>query len=68
MKPFIRSVHINELINGYPYPELFALLNGIGYSDYCMIEAQGLKAGDMADTERFIGFYKALWEAWSEPT
>ncbi len=47
---------------------LFGKLNQVGYKDYCMIEAQGLKKGNMADTIRFMAFYKALWEAWSQPS
>lgn len=67
MKPWIRSVHINELINGYPYRELFRLLNQIGYDKYTMIEAQGLKEGNLEDNLRFVRFYRALWDAWSQP-
>ena len=66
MRSKVYSVHINELVNGYPYPELFSLLNKTGYDRYTMIEAQGLKAGNMEDTIRFMKFYKALWEAWSK--
>jgi len=62
MRSKIYSVHINELVNGYPYRELFTLLNEAGYDRYTMIEAQALKSGNLADTVRFMKFYKALWE------
>lgn len=61
----ILGLHINELINGYPYRELFALLNEAGYDRYAMIEAQSLKSEHVEDTVRFMKFYKALWEEWS---
>lgn len=67
MRPRIYSVHINELINGYPYREFFALLNQTGYDRYTMIEARGLKGDDINDTVRFMKFYKALWEELSRP-
>jgi len=68
MRDKIYSVHINELINGYPYRELFTLLNTSGYDRYTLIEAQPLKTGDATDIERFLRYYIALWEAWSQPT
>jgi sugar phosphate isomerase/epimerase len=67
MRPDIYAVHINELINGYPYRDLFRLLNETGYDRYTMIEAQGIKGSDIDGTVRFMKFYKALWEAWSVP-
>ncbi|HSW45926.1 MAG TPA: TIM barrel protein [Phycisphaerae bacterium] len=63
----IRSVHINELINGYPYRELFGLLRGRGYDRYTLMEIQGLAGPDPADTTRFARFYAGLWDALSSP-
>lgn len=62
MKGRIYCVHINELVSGYPYRELFSLLNAAGYDRYVLIEAQALKSGNADDTVRFLRFYKALWE------
>ncbi len=64
MSRWIFGVHINELISGYPYRELFALLKSIGYDRFTMIEIQNLKTAnvDPADAMRFLTFYKALWE------
>ena len=67
MWPKIYSVHINELINGYPYREFFGLLNGHGYDRYTLMEISGLRSGQPDDTVRFMRFYKALWEELSRP-
>lgn len=62
----IRSVHINELINPYPYRELFTLLRSAGYDRYTLMEIQGPSGGDPADSLRFARYYAALWEALSQ--
>ncbi len=56
LKPWIRSVHINELAGAYPYRELFGLLRGAKYDRYTLCEAQESK-----EPERFLRWYKALW-------
>ncbi|NLE61728.1 MAG: sugar phosphate isomerase/epimerase [Planctomycetes bacterium] len=66
MKGKIYWVHINELVGGYPYRELFSLLNASGYDRYTLIEGQALKSGNQDDTVRFLKFYKALWEEWAK--
>jgi len=65
MRPYIRHVHMNELISGYPYERCFALLNQTGYDGFAMIEARPMKEGNLEDNVRFLKYYKALWEAWS---
>jgi sugar phosphate isomerase/epimerase len=67
LRPKIYHVHTNELICGYPYRELFALLNETGYDGYSMIEARPLKEGNLQDNVRFVRYYKMLWEALSQP-
>ncbi len=64
MQPWIRSVHINELTNSYPWRELFMHLRGIGYDRYTMVEIQGLqtKNPNPKDEMRLLGYYRALWE------
>ena len=62
----IRSVHINELVNGYPYRELFTLLRSRGYDRYTLMEIQELSGGNAADALRFARFYAALWDAMSQ--
>ncbi len=56
LKPWIKSVHINELAGPYPYRELFALLRAARYERYTLCEAQESK-----EPERFLRWYKALW-------
>lgn len=66
MRKWIYNVHINELTSGYPYRELFRLLNATGYNRYTMMEIQNLATTDARDVMRFLQYYKALWQAWSE--
>ncbi len=64
LKPWIRSVHINDLTNDaagkYPYRELFKLLRGIGYDRYTMCEVG--KSYDVAEGAEFFKGYKKLWD------
>ena len=59
LRPWIKSVHINELHSGYPYRELFRLLRETGYDRYTLAEIQGMP--DVASGERLMRYYKALW-------
>jgi sugar phosphate isomerase/epimerase len=54
----IRSVHINELTNEYPWREFFTLLKGSGYNRWTLVEVAESK-----EPERFLRYYRALWEA-----
>lgn len=56
LRPWIRNCHINELVSGYPYRELFSLLRKSGYDRYTLCEAQESK-----EPERFLQWYRALW-------
>ena len=57
LRPWIKSVHINELANSlYPWRELFRLLRESGYDRYTLCEAQ-----DCPQKERFLQYYRALW-------
>lgn len=56
LRPWIKSVHINELVSGYPYRELFALLRKARYDRYTLAECPESK-----EPERFLKYYKALW-------
>ena len=64
LKPWIRSCHINDLSRDaagtYPYRELFALLRGIGYDRYTLIEIG--KSYSVAEGTKFLKEYKELWE------
>jgi sugar phosphate isomerase/epimerase len=55
--PYIRSAHINELTNAYPWHELFQLLRASGYKRYTLCEVAESK-----EPQRFLQYYRALWE------
>lgn len=57
LRPWIKSVHINELISGYPYRELFRLLRETKYDRYTLAECPATD-----QPERFLKYYRALWE------
>ncbi len=59
LRPWIKSCHINELHSGYPYRELFRLFRQTGYDRVTLAEIQGMP--NVADGERLMRYYKALW-------
>jgi len=61
LRPFIRSVHINDLESGYPYAELFGLLRSSGYDRFTLCEYG--EAVDAAQGAAFLRRYKERWEA-----
>jgi sugar phosphate isomerase/epimerase len=65
LKPWIKSCHINNLYHDaegkYPYRELFRLLRDAGYDRYTLIEL-GKGMPDVASSEEFLRYYKALWQ------
>jgi sugar phosphate isomerase/epimerase len=52
-----RTCHINELYSGYPYRELFALLQATGFDGYCLAECQVT-----TDPKQVMRYYRALWQ------
>lgn len=56
LKNYIRNCHIVELSNGYPYRELFSLLQQNNYQRYTLCEALESK-----EPERYLQNYRALW-------
>jgi Xylose isomerase-like TIM barrel len=56
LRPWLKSCHITELISGYPYKELFALMKSTGYDRWTLCEAAESK-----EPERFLKYYHALW-------
>jgi len=56
LRPWIKSCHINELVSGYPYRELFELMRRTNYDRWTLCEADGNN-----QPERFLRYYKALW-------
>jgi len=60
LKDKIGLVHITELYKAaYPWRDLFQRLKDIGYDGYTLAEV-----ADSPDPERFMGYYKSLWEAY----
>ena len=67
LKKDIKSCHINELWSGYPWRELFAGLDAIGYDRVTLMEVAGVpeapEAKDSAEAAiRFMRYYRALWQ------
>src|SRR3954468_20197094 len=56
LRPWLKSCHINELVSGYPYRELFTLMKRSGYDRWTLCECAESK-----DPERFLRYYRALW-------
>jgi sugar phosphate isomerase/epimerase len=57
LQPFLRSAHINDLYNEYPWREFFHLLRDSGYQRYTLAEVAESK-----EPQRFLQYYKALWQ------
>ena len=58
LKPWIKSVHINELADDrYPWRELFTLLRQAKFERYTLMECQ-----ESPQPERFLRWYHALWK------
>ncbi|HHW10729.1 MAG TPA: sugar phosphate isomerase/epimerase [Firmicutes bacterium] len=57
LRDYIKSVHINELTNDYPWRELFRLLRESGYDRYTLAEIPG-----SSDPERVMRYYARLWQ------
>lgn len=62
LRPWIKNCHINELVSGYPYRELFALLQKSGYDRYTLAELQ-----ENPQPVRFLSYYRALWTELCRP-
>ena len=56
LRPWLKSCHINELVSGYPYRELFDLMRRTKYDRWTLCEA-----AENPQTERFLRYYRALW-------
>lgn len=62
VRSHIRHVHLHELTDGFPYPELFALLNADGYTGYLSSE---IEASDALSREQYFAGYAHLIRAWA---
>jgi hypothetical protein len=61
LKPFLMTVHINDLGSGYPYRELFTLLRDAKYGRYTLIEV-----ATPVPPESGLAFYTDYRRRWLE--
>ena len=54
----IATVHIHDLISGYPWPELFGLLKGAHFKGWTLLE----EGNRTSDPIRVMKYYRLLWE------
>ncbi len=59
LRPYLKSVHINDLWGSYPYRELFTLLRKAGYDRYTLCEVGTPVRAE--DGLLFFRCYKGLW-------
>jgi sugar phosphate isomerase/epimerase len=59
LQPWIKSCHIHDLYEDYPYRELFRALREINYDRWTLAEMPGMPTP--AAAERFLRYYKAVW-------
>ena len=60
LRKHILCVHINDLWGGYPYRELFSLLNTSGYDRFALCEVGATMQPE--DGVTFLKCYKGLWK------
>ncbi|MBI3974144.1 MAG: sugar phosphate isomerase/epimerase [Chloroflexi bacterium] len=60
VRHLIRHVHMHEFTKGYPYLELFGLLQRDGYEGYCSSEL----GQELPPPEEFLLMYAQLFRAW----
>ncbi len=63
VRSLIRHVHLHDLADGYPYPELFALLKADGYAGYLSSE---IELREAPTREEYLALYTALFRAWAD--
>jgi sugar phosphate isomerase/epimerase len=61
LKPFLKTVHINDLDSGYPYRELFGLLRDAGFRRYTLVEF-----ATPVPPEDGLEFYRNYRRRWRE--
>lgn len=61
VRHFIRHVHMHAFTRGYPYPELFALLQRDGYTGYLSSEIDQ----EIPTAEDYLLMYAHLFRAWN---
>jgi hypothetical protein len=67
LRPFIKNCHINDLLSGYPYRELFTLFRQAGYDRYTEMEFNpSLESRSDRDNLLFLKYYKGMWDELSK--
>jgi sugar phosphate isomerase/epimerase len=61
VRHLIRHVHMHDFTRGFPYPELFGLLQRDGYEGYCSSEL----GTEVPPPEDFLMMYAQLFRAWN---
>jgi sugar phosphate isomerase/epimerase len=61
VRHLIRHVHMHSFTDGYPYPELFALLQRDNYTGYLSTEL----SPEVPSPEEFLLMYAQLFRAWA---
>lgn len=61
VRPWIRHVHLKELGNGFPYQELFALLQADGYAGYFSTELE-----EKDTLAAYLLTFAALFRTWTD--
>ena len=61
VRHLIRHVHMHSFTQGFPYPELFALLQRDNYTGYCSTELDK----ENPSPEEFLLMYAQLFRAWT---
>ncbi len=56
----VRSVHIHDLYEDYPYDELIRLLREAAFDGFCLTEMPA-----SCEPERLMRYYALLWEEWT---
>ena len=62
VRHLIRHVHLHDFTGGFPYPELFELLQTDGYDDYLSSE---IELRGEPTREQYLAMYAALFRAWA---
>ena len=59
LRPWVRSCHINEIYNDYPYSELFTRFRETGYDRVTLVEIP--QSLEPKEGELLLRYYKGLW-------
>lgn len=57
------TIHIHDLISGYPWREFFALLRGARFSGWTLLE----EGAPTSDPIRVMKYYRLVWETMTAP-